>query len=360
MYSISIISSYKDFLDIEDEWNALHEENNLSLFSSFSWIKCIIDSCEIKIDLFIFVVRNSSGIVKGIIPLQSDRRFKILGLKSISNSDTQSYEIIIDISNSSIILKSFFSYLKSNFRKFKYVEFSPISESHSPLIEFSKNSSSNFFDHLKESPYILCDHDFETFLSDKSKKFRKKLRNFINRYNREINYEVEKLYTASDNVFSDIVRISDGSWKGASGFSIGCNSETNTFFHHLTQTASAKKWLRIWFLKINGVRVAMEYHLIYKGIEYALRGDYLTDYKNYSPGNFLNLSIIRSLFDDVNVSIYDMCGDKYAYKTSWTVKARRYYRVLWIMDPFFRMLYRSKRSFFEFISLHCNHKKVKS
>ena len=87
----------------------------------------------------------------------------------------------------------------------------------------------------------------------------------------------------------------------------------------------------------------MEFHLREKDTEYALRGDYLSQYQKYSPGKYLDYNVIRSLCGDENTRTYDMCGDANPYKIKWSKNTRKFFRILWIKNPVIRVLYGAKQ-----------------
>lgn len=340
-YIVSAIENIKEFFNIENSWETLRKNNGYSLFSSHSWYKCVISSRKIEIKPYIVIAKDECGSIKGILPLQKDKRFKITGLKSIINSDTHCYEAIIDKRDPYNIVLSIFNYLKNN-KRINYIEMSPVSEKHLPLIDFSDKKKFCFINLVKESPYIDSNQPFQVLIKNRSKKSRKRLRNMVNRYNRIDDHSVENITSVNEEHYKDIIKISNGSWKGYAGSAIGSNESTKLFFSLLLQTPSIKKWLNVWFLKINGIRAAMEFHLRENEVEYALRGDYLTEFNDYSPGHYLDYCIVKYLCEKDDVSVYDMCGDKYDYKMSWCPLTQKFNRIIWIFNPILRLTYKTK------------------
>lgn len=169
------------------------------------------------------------------------------------------------------------------------------------------------------------------------------MRNHINRFNRLGRVTIEKLSQLQPSDLEDIMKISKGSWKGEKGSAINSKETTKAFFRLLREVAERQEWLQVWFLAINDHRVAMEFHLRERGTVYALRGDYLDQYKQHSPGRYLDYYIIKSHCEDHDIQTYDMCGDLYDYKRKWTRTSQQFFRILWIKKPFIRMLYNIKQ-----------------
>lgn len=345
MYTISTVETYEAFLALENEWENLRLNNNLTLFSSYYWYRCILHSSghTVTVKPFIVILKcPESGRVVGIFPLQKDKKMHLQGLTSIVNSDTQCFEFICEKKSEQKIIAALFDFL-SHLKSINYIELTPVSEHHSPLIDFSINKKFSFLNIQKQSPYLLCDQPFEKILKSKSKKSRQRTRNLINRFNRLGEVSIETLSYLKPNDFEDCAMISRGSWKGATGSAIDSSEKTETFFRAISEAASERDWLRVMFLRVDGKRVAMEYHLREKNIEYALRGDYLTQYQEHSPGRYLDYFIINDLCDEHEIEIYDMCGDQYDYKKKWSQLSQKFYRILWIPNPFVRWLYRIKQ-----------------
>ncbi len=91
------------------------------------------------------------------------------------------------------------------------------------------------------------------------------------------------------------------------------------FFRELTRRASANGWLHLWILRLDGQAVATEYQIGANGRLHALRADFDAALADLSPGAFLNIRIIESLFGRRDVHEYDMGPVASEYKLRWAV-----------------------------------------
>jgi CelD/BcsL family acetyltransferase involved in cellulose biosynthesis len=87
----------------------------------------------------------------------------------------------------------------------------------------------------------------------------------------------------------------------------------------LTELASRRGWLLLWFLKLDGAPIAMEYNLTHQQRVYALRADFDEAYKSYSPGAYLEYRILEHLFES-EYAEYSFGPGVNSYKLHWTEK----------------------------------------
>jgi CelD/BcsL family acetyltransferase involved in cellulose biosynthesis len=151
--------------------------------------------------------------------------------------------------------------------------------------------------------------------------------------------------------------ISKKSWKHKEGVSISQQQGTRKFIYALTDLAAQQGWLLIWILRVNGIPVAMEYDLKYKGKVYALRSDFDDSYSQYSPGTYLQYKILKYLSEEKYCE-YSFGPGLSSYKLHWTDKYRQNMvlyahndnikgRITWVLKnkciPFFKQIRNSLR-----------------
>ena len=187
------------------------------------------------------------------------------------------------------------------------------------LQEILREQRKNFFTEVASlTPYIPIQGEWEAFLQTRSARFRKTHRNIINRISKLNKVEIQCFsQDTSGTVFKEILAVSEKSWKQKGGIAISSRKETKKFFEALTDLAGQKGWLLVWLLKVDGVPIAMEYDLSYKGKVYALRADFDESYKEYSPGVYLEYHIIKTLFEE-RYHEYHTGPGLNTYKLHWT------------------------------------------
>ena len=120
----------------------------------------------------------------------------------------------------------------------------------------------------------------------------------------------------SQSWIDEVVSVSAQSWKRTTGNSLD-QSAPQAFIRTLTETAIKANWLSVWFLRLDGIAVAMEYQLIFKGRVYALRADFDNSLRNMSPGTYLNYCMLEELFTK-ELDRYYMGPGNNPYKARWT------------------------------------------
>jgi len=169
------------------------------------------------------------------------------------------------------------------------------------------------------SPYLTVAGDWEGFFRGRSQRFRKTVRSVQNRLERggRVSVEEHTSVDPSGPLFREIVELSRQSWQADRGIAISTMPRMLDFFAALTRCASARGWLSLWVLRLDGRAVAMEYQIKSAGIVYALRADYAAEFAALSPGSQLNHVIARALFERGGVREYDMGPGDNEYKLRW-------------------------------------------
>lgn len=115
-----------------------------------------------------------------------------------------------------------------------------------------------------------------------------------------------------------IFDISKQSWKAGLKQSIADITEYSALLHYFTDEASKKGWINIWLLKDSDEYIAYEYHLNYNEKLYPIGADFDERFRRLSPGSILEYHIIKSLFEDPQVTQYNTCAHNYKYLRNWT------------------------------------------
>lgn len=169
------------------------------------------------------------------------------------------------------------------------------------------------------SPYVAIAGTWERFFRDKTQRFRKTCRSITNRMERSGKVEVieHRRVSPKDPIFAEMLRVSEDSWKAPRGVAISTMLGMSRFFTELTQRASDNGALHLWICRLDGRPVATEYQLGGNGVVHALRADFDATLGALSPGAYLNIHIVRSLFERGGVDEYDMGPGLNEYKLRW-------------------------------------------
>ncbi len=170
------------------------------------------------------------------------------------------------------------------------------------------------------SPYLNTTGTWEEFWGGTSQRFKKTVRNTRNRLAKAgtVSIEEHRSVAPDSPAFADLLAVSRCSWKAERNLAIATMPGMPKFFRELTACASARGWLRLWIMRLDGRPVATEYQLEADGRIHALRADFdATLPGDLSPGTHLTAEIVRALFGGSTVYEYDMGPGDNEYKSRW-------------------------------------------
>jgi hypothetical protein len=154
-------------------------------------------------------------------------------------------------------------------------------------------------------------------------KFRQNLRNRLARLRRigEPTLEVIGGGPALEQAREDAVRLEESGWKRGTGTAISSDSALRRFYSLLVERATARGWLRLLFLTVNGRRIATSYSLCYQGRLFLCKTGYDPEFETCSPFKLLTYFAVREAFAE-HLTEVDFLGDSEPWKLEWTTTAR--------------------------------------
>lgn len=317
------------FLNLRDEWEALRlSSETSSCFLSHDWVRCCWEELKSDNAMRIFVVRNGGRsvlIAPCMLSHLSEKRFPVTSLTFITHPETQiSDMLILEESQGCQAVIALLHYLLTERAK----EWS--------LLLFDKLPSDSLTAHYLreslgearvrwqsaisyESLIISLDKTWQEYLAEKSPRFRKTLRNVVNRMAKcgrgtVRTYEGKR---AAEEAIEKLFAVSDSSWKVADGIAITSSTQRMRFFKELMDGAVTAERVRIVILEVDGRPIASETQITDGGIVYALRSDYDDRYADSSPGSFLQVEILKELFAS-SYTEYNFGVGLNPYKSRWT------------------------------------------
>jgi len=331
------ISDPEDFLAQEKAWNVLlrrsrRNEGCLTHEWFQAWWKAFHRGNQLHI-----LLANRNGEAIGIAPLMSCRgNFRGLPIQKIcfmANGQSPSADFIIADDDEGEVLNSLIGYLLNERGNWDLLELQKIyacSETlaHLQNVLEARGLPFGFKESLK-SPVVSTASDWEQFLSSKSRKFRKVLRNKLNRAKRLANISIERISDEKvvQQRLEDIFMVSAKSWKHRVGTAITDSASSRTFYNEVSRTMARRGWVELWLMRDSNRPIAFEYHIRYNGTSYPIRADYDEDYGELSPGSVLEYHILKELFSDPTVRQYNSCGHTYRYLLNWTSELREHFTV---------------------------------
>lgn len=176
----------------------------------------------------------------------------------------------------------------------------------------------------RQSPYICIDLDWETFWKTRSQRFKKAMRHKINRAQKNGGMVIEKIPLKSGDApeLEVMGRISRNSWKFMKGTDLASSSANLNFYKQICDLWGPEGYVFAWFLKVDEMPLAFEFHIEYEGTVYPIRADYDENFKSLSPGSLLEYEIMQSIFLNSKHREYHSCGHSYEYLLNWTDKIK--------------------------------------
>src|SRR6185295_17478138 len=114
---------------------------------------------------------------------------------------------------------------------------------------------------------------FQSYSRTLDRKHRSNLRNRLGRLARVGRIEIEIIKTAgeAEAAFAEGWRLEAAAWKGRAGTAIGCLPRVRSFYESFAARAARRGWLSLYFLRVNGQRIAFCYGLCFANSVFQLK-----------------------------------------------------------------------------------------
>ena len=329
MIEIECITREDGLRNLQWEWEELWQSSfTASIFLTFSWICCCWKELEAHNELRVFVARDGGRAVL-IAPFMKSRRAQ-RGLPAdcltfIEHPEAQIADVLLAKSqqNSRALEALLKSLMNAQATDWHLLSLDKIPQG-SPTLELLAASAQGCFSGLDvrsshEALFIALVGGWQAYLNSRSPRFRKTLRNIVNRIERlgAIETKCYKGEEVNNQTIEKLFSVSDSSWKVADGVAITSQKRRMQFFEDLLLAVAQRGNVQVWTLEVNGAAIASEIQVIDGPTVYALRSDYDERYADSSPGVYLQGEILRHLFESSYES-YNLGVGLNPYKLRWT------------------------------------------
>ncbi|MFQ5752908.1 MAG: GNAT family N-acetyltransferase [bacterium] len=330
---IKVIKSEHELDSIGSEWNQLLENSRYNVVQlRHEWIMAWWKNFGKKAELFVVTVFDANKKLVGIAPLLKEkshyRKVTIRKISLMANGHSPSSDFIVSKKYSNYIIRHIVSYLLKR-NDWEVIDLKKVymdQYTSTSLIDYLEKEGQPFgIKNNVESPYIIADSDWDTFFNKRSNRFKKSMRNKLNRMNKSnyISIDQLRITDSNDPVISEMFSVSGKSWKKKAGTAITSSEDTKGFYRDLCDRLGSRDIITVWMMRKGITPIAFEFHLTYKNITYPVRADYDESFKALSPGSILEYHIIKNLFDASKIHEYNSCGHTYDYLLKWTDSTRR-------------------------------------
>lgn len=178
--------------------------------------------------------------------------------------------------------------------------------------------------HTLRTPLVRTVGDWEAYLGQRSRMYRKGLRKKIRVFDAHSGTSVERvsLRSGTDPVLEEVVEVSRRSWKRKVGHDLHSDSAGRAFLVRIIDRVGPHNQAEVWLARLNGRPIAYELHFRGAGVTYPIRADYDEDYGHLSPGSVVEYRAVESAFSDPAIEVYDTCAADYCYLRKLTDEVR--------------------------------------
>jgi len=326
---IDFVKTADRFIRLSSDWETLCESigNNGSVFGSFAWYETWWRHYSAGASLNLLTMWDADRLV-GIAPLMKIRSslhgLPVSKIGFIENRNSLHNDFIILPSYREIFLREVLMHLFEHASQWDVLLFNNLpttSPNHGALLKIlDEEGKPRHQGPTFDSPYLTSSGTWSDYLASRSTRTRKSLRNIQNSMQKagEVSVKNIRSWEEFQQVRADIYSVAQQSWTGTCGDSLA-TPVNEAFFDDLACSAAAKGWLSVWTLSLNGRMIAFEFHLKACAKEHAMRGSYLPGFAHLSPGTYLEMQILKHVFEKPDqVQKYDFGGSFDSYKRKWT------------------------------------------
>lgn len=329
--TVEAISDYRSFVNLEGDWNRLVEEAGIEHpFLKHEWVRAWWDSFGAGKTLHIIVVKAGKKAI-AIAPLMVSSTWmygiKVRRLEFIYNVHTPRFDFIISPRRQEEAYRAIWSRLVSQKDQWDVVELPQLPTASQTLRELPRLAlEAGFLIGLwpsTNSPYVPLLGTWDGYFKGLKGHHRSNMRNRLKRLEQLGQVKMEVITSGEQlaDALEEGLRIEAAAWKGQAGSAISSSAELRHFYKGLAGMAAERGWLRLYFLNVNGQRIAFAYTLCSGNKLYVLKIGYDPNFAAYSPCNVLTYMALRNAFE-LGLAEYDILGVDDKWKLDWTKEVR--------------------------------------
>jgi CelD/BcsL family acetyltransferase involved in cellulose biosynthesis len=336
--NISICSDPSKWLVLKAKWDCLLcESQQKNIFLTWEWMSTWWEVFGDKYKLHIILVEDSESNLIGIAPFKIAKR-KYFGicprnvLEFIGTGESptpEALDIIASIGLEGKVASAIVATIKDN-KMFDTIDLWPYADNVLSLftIKFALENQGRRSNLTQYSscPVTYLPNDWETYLSSKSRNFRKKMKEYLRVCQRDIGL---KLVRCGEQEFSQyglepLMRLHTVQRNGKSNsFS---NEHNITFHKKIAELFLNRDWLRLFYLQANEKIVAGIYCYYHAGKYYYYQSGRDLQHPKYRLGYvILNLAVKEAITEGATKFNFLTGGE--AYKFRWATEVEHSMRL---------------------------------
>lgn len=331
---IEIIDDVERFHALRDEWNPLLQRSSANgVYLTFeyqtTWWKHYGDQFKLRI----LVARNEGRLV-GIAPLaigpgggflrRGLRHLTFIGV--LGDTAAEFLDFIVDSGWEERVVTDFYASIYENLRKewdVLYLNLVPVD---SPVLNraipvISQHRGLAVTMESTPSPFTPLPDSWQTFLSSKSKNFKKQFNNHWNRLHNRHQVEVVRagMDIEMEQAFDLLIRLNRKRW-GGDGLAFR-SKRFNRFHREIATIFDQLGWLYFRIVKVDGEVAAARFDYVYNDKLWNIQGGWNPNLRHLSLGRLL-IGMQFKWCMDKGLKEYDFLAGDSGYKRSWATRTR--------------------------------------
>lgn len=326
--TVTVVRTETELDGMEAGWKELVDKSDSTVYQSFEWVRTWWKYFRGRRELYCIVCMEDERVV-GILPMFREKT-SFLGLrvatslKFIGSGISDYLEPIILPGYEEAFLRVVVDHLGHARKIWDIFEISDVSDStpiSRELMERFRKSGLGVFSYKGSlSSQVSLPSTWEELLQQLGRHTRHELKRKTQKLMENQEFEVETFGKNADDaemVVKEMAALHGERWRSL-GYGSALDDETNLAFHtELAKKFADRGWLKVYFLKINGTRVAVSYDFFFhkRVYVYQCNAHGPADVMRYSPGYVLHYFVIKQAIED-GMDIYDMLRGSETYKTT--------------------------------------------
>ena len=329
-YTVHLIQSEEEWSQLEPHWNILlYQTPYFKVFQTYEYLRIWWRHFSARRSLFILTIEKQGSLI-AIVPLQIipvtylGKKYSELSLIGEgSELDYPAFLIGQDLQGS---LDACLRFLKEHhdlWDTIRLQEQDPLSIT-AQAVRQSFMGEEYLFGAVPDSvhPYIKLESDWRTFLSSKSRRFKKNLRAATKKLESAgmLAFESHQKSTAVRDALERYLALEKKSWKATKKQGISRNDRYLNFYRDLADEFSKGEKFHVLLLTLNKQPIAGTIALSHEGKYHSLHIAHDSAFNKFSPGTILESKELEQCFQN-GYEEYDFMGGFLNNKSRWTSSA---------------------------------------
>jgi CelD/BcsL family acetyltransferase involved in cellulose biosynthesis len=335
-----IITKTQQFLSLKDEWNDLLDKClSKSIFLTWDWMFAWWSEFGSDYKLQLVIVRGECGELIGIAPFcitNCSSNYPKDSLVFLGSAEVSSefLDIISEPDCANEIASSIFNCLCGSDRHWNCIYLTDLLKSSLVYTTFRKIANNNNFVEKKglsqECPYLPLPDTEELMMA----MLKPHLRSTVKRKSKKIDKLGAKLIFSEnvadlDSSLLSLFSLHQKCWN-ARGMKGNFRKEKIRSFHtRVAKYFILRNLLRLYFIEVDGVKIAALYAFYFKGKFFYYQSGYDPDWLSCSPGTVLMWKTIADAIF-LNADEFDYLRGNEDYKSLWSTQLQKSYFLIFI------------------------------